>query len=145
MLKPPFVILPIIGGLGIAIALIYWILTIVRRPQQKTLKSVAVTHVASRPDYAAGFGTPPPAPAAPAPPPSAWADVIPQAPAAPPVTPEPPVEEPPVGPSEAGGAAPAEPFAATADEPSATPADGPPADPAAAPDEPPDFPEPVDY
>jgi hypothetical protein len=145
MLKPPFVILPIIGGLGIAIALVYWILSVVMRPRQKPLQSVAVTHVASRPDYAAGFGTPPPVPAPPAPHPSAWADVLPTAPAAPPVTPVTPVEDPPDGPSEAGEAAPAEPFAAAPDEPSTTPADAPPADPAAAPDEPPDFPEPVDY
>jgi hypothetical protein len=145
ILKPPFVILPIIGGLGLAIALIYWILSIVMRPRQKPLKSVAVTHVSSRPDYAAGFGTPPPAPAQPAPPPSAWANVLPKAPAAPPVAPEPPVEAQADIPAGVGEAAPAEPFATTPDEPSTTPSEVPPPDPAAAPDEPPDFPEPVDY
>jgi hypothetical protein len=137
MMKPPFVILPIIGGLGLAIALIYWILSTMRRPQQKPLKSVAVAHLASRPDYAAGFGTPPPVPLPPAPPPSAWADVIPTTPAAPPASGEPPAGPQPPATSEVAEAAPA--------EPPATPAETPPADPAAAPDEPPDFPEPVDY
>jgi len=145
MMKPPFVILPIIGGAGLAIALIYWILSIVMRPKQKPLKSVAVTHVASRPDYAAGFGTPPPAPASPAAPPSAWADVLPKTPTAPPASHEPPAEAPTVAPSESGEAAPAEPFATAPGEPPATPSEAPPSDPAAAPDEPPDFPEPVDY
>jgi hypothetical protein len=115
MLKPPFVILPIIAGLGLAIALGYWILSLVLRPRPQVLKSVAVAHLASRPDYAAGFGTPPPAPAEPAPQPSAWADVHPAAPAPPPPTPP-------------------------ATVPEASPPDLP-----AAPDEPPDFPEPGDY
>jgi hypothetical protein len=76
MLKPPFVILPIIGGVGILIALIYWILSIAtrRRPPQ-TLKSVTVGHLASRPDYSAAFGTAPLAAAPAEPMPSAWADV----------------------------------------------------------------------
>jgi hypothetical protein len=145
MMKPPFVILPIIGGLGLAIALIYWILSIVMRPRQKPLKSVAVTHVASRPDYAAGFGTPPPAPAPQAPPPSAWADVLPAAAAASPVQTEPPAESQASASPELAEVAPAEPSATTPDEPSPTPAETPQTDPAAAPDEPPDFPEPVDY
>ena len=132
MLKPPFVILPIIGGAGLAIALVYWILSIVLRPRQRPLKSVAVAHLASRPDYAAEFGAPPPAPEPAAPPPSAWADVAPAVSAppqpAPPEAPaeEPPPEQPPPTTSEASG--PAEPPV-----------------PDAAPDEPPDFPEPVDY
>jgi hypothetical protein len=71
------VILPIIAGLGLAIALGYWILNLVLRPRPQVLKSVAVAHLASRPDYAAAFGTPPPVPAEPAPQPSAWADMIP--------------------------------------------------------------------
>jgi hypothetical protein len=137
MLKPPFVILPIIAGAGLAIALTYWILSIVMRPRQKPLKSVAVAHLASRPDYAAGFGTPPPLPAPPAPPPSAWADVLPIAAAAPLVSPEPPAEAGPPATSDVAEVAPA--------EPPATPSEAPPPDPAAAPDEPPDFPEPVDY
>jgi hypothetical protein len=74
ILKPPFVILPIIGGIGLAIALMYWILSIVMRPRQQTLKSVTVGHLSSRPDYSAGFGAPPLA-TPPAEPPSAWADV----------------------------------------------------------------------
>jgi hypothetical protein len=75
MLRPPFVILPIIGVVGLAIALIYWVLSIVMRPKPQMLKSVTVGHLASRPDYSAGFGTPPPVPA-PAPPlPSAWPDL----------------------------------------------------------------------
>jgi hypothetical protein len=76
MLKPPFVILPIIGGVGLVIALLYWLLSMVtrRRPPQ-TLKSVTVGHLASRPDYSAAFGAPPVAPASAEPMPSAWADV----------------------------------------------------------------------
>ena len=145
MLKPPFVILPLIAGAGLAIALIYWILSIVMRPRQRPLKSVAVAHLASRPDYAAGFGTPPPVPAPAATPPSAWADVLPTGAAAPPVSPEPPAETETVAPSEVAAAAPAEPVATAPDDPAATTSEALPPDPAAAPDEPPDFPEPVDY
>jgi len=146
MLKPPFVILPIIAGAGLAIALTYWILSIVMRPRQKPLKSVAVAHLASRPDYGAGFGTPPPVPAPAAPPPSAWADVLPTgAAAASPAPPEPPAETETGAPSEVVEAAPAEPLATAPDEPTATTSEALPPDPAAAPDEPPDFPEPVDY
>ena len=74
ILKPPFVILPIIGGVGLFIALMYWILSIVFRPRPQTLKSVTVGHLASRPDYSAGFGAPPAAPPHAEPVPSAWAD-----------------------------------------------------------------------
>lgn len=77
ILKPPFVILPIIGGVGLVIALIYWILSIVLRPRPQTLKSVTVGHLASRPDYSAAFGAPPVAPASAEPSPSAWADIAP--------------------------------------------------------------------
>jgi hypothetical protein len=119
MLKPPFVILPIIAGLGLAIALGYWILSLVMRRRQQVLKSVAVAHLASRPDYAAGFGTPPPAPEEPAPPPSAWADVLPPAPVPPPPAPPETVSE--AAPPDTGEAPPA------------------------APDEPPELPEPGDY
>jgi hypothetical protein len=145
MLKPPFVILPIIVAAGLAIALTYWILSIVMRPRQKPLKSVAVAHLASRPDYAAGFGAPPPVPAPPAPPPSAWADVLPMAAAAPAVSPEPPAEPEMIASSDVAEVAPAEPPASVPAEPPATPSEALPPDPAAAPDEPPDFPEPVDY
>jgi hypothetical protein len=75
MLKPPFVILPIIGGVGLVIALIYWILSIALRPRQQTLKSVTVGHLASRPDYSAAFGAAPVAAAPAESMPSAWADV----------------------------------------------------------------------
>src|SRR5882672_8924772 len=82
LMKPPFVILPIIGGLGIAIALGYWILSLLMRPKQEVLKSVAVAHHASRPDYSASFG------AAPAAPESEIPD-LPAAPDEPPDLPEP--------------------------------------------------------
>jgi hypothetical protein len=142
MMRPPFVILPIIAGAGLAIALIYWILSIVLRPRQKPLKSVAVAHLASRPDYAAGFGTPPPAPPPSAPPPSAWADVgLAAAATAPPAAPEAPAEEPPPPTWGDAGAAPAQP----PDSTPVLPAEAEVAAPDAAPDEPPDFPEPVDY
>jgi len=136
MLKPPFVILPIIGGAGLAIALVYWILSIVMRPRQRQLKSVAVAHLASRPDYSAGFGTPPPAPAPSAPPPSAWADVAPPAPPSPDPT-EAEAEAPPPVAAEAAEAAP--------EEPPVSPAEAEPPVLDAAPDEPPDLPEPGEY
>src|SRR5260370_1019564 len=145
MMKPPFVILPIIGGAGLAIALIYWILSMVMRPKQKPLKSVAVTHVASRPDYAAGFGAPPPVPAPPAAPPSAWADVLPQTPSTPPSAPVgPPAEPEAPATADLAQAPPAEPPTTPPAQHRPMPSEMPPADPAAAPDEPPDFPEPVD-
>src|SRR5229473_1414619 len=109
MLKPPFVILPIIGGAGLAIALVYWILSILMRPRQRQLKSVAVAHLSSRPDYSAGFGTPPPAPAPPAPPPSAWADVAAQPPPSPATPTEAQAEAPPPVAAEAAQATPEEP------------------------------------
>jgi hypothetical protein len=138
MLKPPFVILPIIAGLGLAIALIYWILSVVMRPRERPLKSVAVAHLASRPDYSAAFGAPPPAPAPAAQPPSAWADG-----AAPTPAPteaasvESPSEGQPPATSEAAG-----PFT---EEPPVPPSGSAPPDIAAPPDEPPDLPEPGDY
>ena len=134
--KPPFVILPIIAGIGIAIALGYWILSLLMRPKQQVLKSVAVAHLASRPDYSAGFGAAPAAPATPAPAPSAWAEVTPPLPTTPPPAgmpePEPPLPE--------TFAAPESQFP----EPSAAPESQIP-DLPAAPDEPPDLPEPGDY
>ena len=133
MLKPPFVILPIIAGLGLAIALIYWILSLVMRPRQQVLKSVAVAHLASRPDYAAAFGAPPPEPAAPAPPPSAWSDALPPAPAQAPPAPLASPSEPPAD------------VQAAPEEPPVTPPEAPPLDLPAVPDEPPDLPEPGDY
>ena len=131
MLKPPFVILPIIAAAGLAIALGYWILSLVTKPRPQTLKSVAVAHLATRPDYSAGFGTPPPTPAAPAPAPSAWSEPVVPPPAPPPVVAE---ETSMWGESmqpPAGDAPPAPPHV----DPSMP----------AAPDEPPDLPEPGDY
>jgi hypothetical protein len=91
--RPPFVILPIIAAVGLAIALIYWVLSTVMRPKPQVLKSVTVGHMASRPDYSAGFGTPPPVPP-PAPPlASAWPN-LPPSPAAQAI-PQPTVPEPP--------------------------------------------------
>lgn len=72
--RPPFVFLPIVGLLAIAVSLGYWVLSMVRRPRPTPLRSAAVVHRAMRPDYSAGFGTPPPTPAASEPEPSAWAD-----------------------------------------------------------------------
>jgi len=135
LMKPPFVILPIIGGLGIAIALGYWILSLLMRPKQEVLKSVAVAHHASRPDYSASFGAAPAAPAPQEPEPSAWADVSPPPPAAPPpaaAQPEPPVPETPAAPESELAEPPAAPESEIPDLP-------------AAPDEPPDLPEPGEY
>lgn len=137
LMKPPFVILPIIGGLGIAIALGYWILSLMMRPRQQALKSVAVAHLASRPDYSAGFGAAPAAAAPTAPVPSAWANVIPPQPQPPQPQPAPepdpplPAPEPPH--PQLFAAQP--PFAA---EPEPEP---PLPELPAAPDEPPDLPE----
>ncbi|GAC1470250.1 MAG: hypothetical protein PVSMB3_00090 [Candidatus Dormibacteraceae bacterium] len=75
ILRPPFVILPIIGGAGLLIALMYLLLSVLMRPRQQTLKSATVGHLASRPDYSAGFGAPPVAPAPTEPMPSAWSGV----------------------------------------------------------------------
>lgn len=88
--RPPFVFLPLIGLAAIAVSLGYWVLSLVRRPRPVQLRSAAVVHRAMRPDYSAGFGAPPPAPAAPGPETSTWADVE---PAPPPVEPPSPVWE----------------------------------------------------
>ncbi|HEY1420632.1 MAG TPA: hypothetical protein VGG90_07980 [Candidatus Dormibacteraeota bacterium] len=79
--RPPFVFLPIIGILAILISIGYWVMSMVRRPPPTALPTAAVMHRATRPDYGAGFGTPPPAPAPDAPSPSAWTDVMPPPPA----------------------------------------------------------------
>ncbi len=80
--KPPFVFLPIAGAVAIALALVYWLMSVVRRPRALALPSAAVVHRATRPDYSAGFGTPPPH-SADAPVPSAWSEPVPHAPPAP--------------------------------------------------------------
>jgi len=86
--KPPFVFLPLIGIAALVVSLGYWVLSIVRRPRTVVFPSAAVVHRATRPDYAAEFGTPPPTPAS-APAPSAWEEVVPKAPAPPTPQPEP--------------------------------------------------------
>jgi len=154
MLKPPFVILPIIGAAGLALALGYWILSLIMRPRTQTLKSVTVAHVASRPDYSASFGTPPPAPAPATPEPSAWAEpVTPRAPVPPPAI-EPPATSPfdaappETTPPDIADASAAPDITGNAAAPDIA-GDAPPADVdqamPAAPDEPPDLPEPGDY
>jgi hypothetical protein len=80
--RPPFVFLPLIGIAALVVSLGYWVLSVVRRPRTVVFPSAAVVHRATRPDYAAEFGTPPPAQAS-APAPSAWEDVVPKAPAPP--------------------------------------------------------------
>jgi len=96
--RPPFVFLPIAGLLGIALSVGYWLVTMARRPRQRMLPTAAVMHRATRPDYSAGFGTAPPAPA-PELPASAWSEPSstqhPKAPPAPPeaVPPAPPASE----------------------------------------------------
>lgn len=76
--KPPFVFLPIVGGLAIGISLLYWAITTIRRPRRPPVfPSAAVMHRATRPDYTAGFGTPPAAPAHEPAPPSAWDEPMP--------------------------------------------------------------------
>jgi hypothetical protein len=88
--KPPFVILPLIGVLAIAVSIGYWILSIVRRPKTIVFPSAAVVHRATRPDYTAPFGTPPPTPSA-SPATAAWEGVVPKA-APPPPAPQPETE-----------------------------------------------------
>ncbi|HSS76390.1 MAG TPA: hypothetical protein VLV54_06555, partial [Thermoanaerobaculia bacterium] len=69
--KPPFVFLPIAGAAAIALALGFWLYTVIRRPRAVALPAAAVVHRATRPDYSAGFGTPPASTTA-EPEPSAW-------------------------------------------------------------------------
>ena len=70
--RPPFVFLPIFGLGALLLSLGYWAFSVLRRPRRLTpLPSAAVVHRATRPDYTAGFGTPPPSPAQP-PQASAW-------------------------------------------------------------------------
>jgi hypothetical protein len=73
--RPPFVFLPLAGALGIALSLGYWVVSMMRRPRQRVLPTAAVMHRAMRPDYSAGFGTPPQSPAA-QPAPSAWEEPV---------------------------------------------------------------------
>jgi len=74
--RPPFVFLPIFGLGAILLSLAYWAAMSIRKPRRAgLLPSAAVVHRATRPDYAAGFGTAPSAPT-PAPQPSAWSEPI---------------------------------------------------------------------
>src|SRR5439155_1376888 len=85
--SPPFVFLPIAGGLAILLSVGYWLVSVMRRPRIAPLPAAAVVHRATRPDYAAGFGTPPPTPAAESHESSAWNEPMPHTqalPAAPP-------------------------------------------------------------
>ena len=92
--KPPFVFLPIVGGIAIALSLGYWVLSLIRRPRQpRPLPSAAVVHRAMRPDYSAGFGAPPPTPAADPEEASAWPVAPPSAASAPAAPAEPEVPE----------------------------------------------------
>ena len=80
--SPPFVFLPIAGGLAIALSLFYWLFSVLRRPRQARLPVAAVVHRATRPDYSAGFGVAP-APEPGSPDPSAWDELMPHGPPAP--------------------------------------------------------------
>jgi hypothetical protein len=93
--RPPFVFLPLIGILGILLSVGYWILTIVRRPRAMAYPSAAVVHRASRPDYSAEFGTPPPTPTYAPSPTSAWAESVPKTAAPVPPLQRPELEAPP--------------------------------------------------
>lgn len=123
--KPPLVFLPIIGGLGLLVAIAFWAISLATRRRAPAMPAASISHLATRPDYAAGFGTPPPLPAQPAPPPSAWPEAAPT-----------PATEPTAPPAPEPEAAPPEPQV-SAHEPEPPQPDWP-----AVPDEPPDLPEP---
>src|SRR6266446_6814979 len=96
--KPPFVFLPLFGFGALLLALAYWAFSVIRRPRRLApLPSAAVVHRATRPDYAAPFGSAPARPTD-APPASAWNEAMPsavvQAQSATPPAPRPTVEEP---------------------------------------------------
>lgn len=58
--RPPFVFLPIFGAGALLLSLIYWAFITLRRPRNLApIPAAAVVHRATRPDYSAGFGTPP--------------------------------------------------------------------------------------
>jgi hypothetical protein len=123
--KPPLVFLPIIVGLGLLVAIAFWAISLTTRRRVPLMPAASVSHLATRPDYSAGFGTPPPLPAQPAPPPSAWPEAT---PAPSPETTTPPEPEPQASPPEPQALAP---------EPEPPQPDLP-----VVPDEPPDLPEP---
>jgi hypothetical protein len=98
--RPPFVFLPLFGLGAILLSLAYWAFNVLRRPRHPgLLPSAAVVHRATRPDYAAAFGTPPAGPRE-TPEASAWSEPMrPSAtpassPAVPPPVPPPTAAEP---------------------------------------------------
>ena len=97
--RPPFVFLPIAGILGVVLSLGYWAVSTMRRPRQRPMPTAAVMHRAMRPDYSAGFGTPPPAPTHEAEA-SAWNEPVHDLPTAQPPAPEAAAPPPPVAPAE---------------------------------------------
>ena len=98
--RPPFVFLPIFGIGALLLALAYWAFSVLRRPRHLApIPTAAVVHRATRPDYSAAFGTPPPGPAA-APLQSAWEEPPARVSATPPpAAPRSPVSPPPTPPA----------------------------------------------
>jgi hypothetical protein len=88
--KPPLVFLPIIGGLGLLVAVAFWAIGLHTRRRVPGRPAASVSHLATRPDYSAGFGPAPPLPAQPATAPSDWPDAAPGPETEPPPGPEPP-------------------------------------------------------
>jgi len=82
--SPPFVFLPIAGGLAILLSIGYWLVSVMRRPRTAPLPAAAVVHRATRPDYTAGFGTRPQTPAAASHQSSAWNEPMPHTQSLPP-------------------------------------------------------------
>jgi hypothetical protein len=69
LLKPPFIFLPVIAALGILAALVYWLLSVIPRPQRR-LANASIVHRSLRPDYRPpADDNIPPQPPWPAPPP----------------------------------------------------------------------------
>ena len=101
--KPPFVFLPIFGIGALLLSLLYWAVSVIRRPRQRALvPAAAVVHRATRPDYSTGFGAPTRPPTA-QPEPSAWNEPMPSGPsAATPATPPTPAPAAPETPVEWG-------------------------------------------
>jgi hypothetical protein len=81
--RPPFVFLPIFGIGALLLALAYWAFSVMRRPRTLVpVSTAAVVHRATRPDYSAAFGAPPPQASA-TPLQSAWDERMPPLPARP--------------------------------------------------------------
>src|SRR2546430_17641160 len=91
MTRQPSVFLRTDGDVEIGLVLSYWLDSMGRRHRIVALPEAVVVLRATRPDYSAGFGTPPPTSAV-APDPSAWPEQPPQAPPAP--AEQPPASEP---------------------------------------------------